>query len=498
MAAEKLRVLLIESDPLDAQRILERLRQGGYDLDCYRADSAESMRRVLLAEPLDLVLCRYNPPGFGGLPALGMLRQSRVALPFLFLSGKLAEATVLRAIRAGADDCIAKDELLRLLPAVERTLRDAGLRREHREAQLALQEQEMRLHAFICNFPGLAFQLVLGANGGMKFNYVSEGCQALLGVSHLELERDAGMVFSMLHEQDRLDFALSMKDSAQQLGFWNWEGRIRLQPSGEIKWVNLRCSPRLLANQDLLWEGVVFNITQSKLAREELDRSQAQLRELSLHIQDVREEERLNIAREVHDNLGSLLTAIKLDSAWLSGRLADQPKLLAKVRDIENVADRSIAAARNISRALRPSVLDCFGVFAAVEMEVGEFEQRTGIRCQLDAVDEGEPVHPDLAIALFRILQEALNNIIKHARASKVSVELLNRPEGISLTVTDNGCGLTEADRAKPRSFGLRGIAERVARFGGSLEMTPARRGGTVLTVTIPGVAAELKEGGHD
>jgi len=239
---------------------------------------------------------------------------------------------------------------------------------------------------------------------------------------------------------------------------------------------------------------MMFNITERKLAEIEAMRSQEQLRELSAHIQDVREQERLSLAREVHDDMGSMLTAIKMDIAWLGGRLADKdPALTAKIKGIENLVTRCASAAGNIARNLRPSALDSFGIIAAIEIEANEFEQRTNISCLLDTVDEDVAVSPNIAITQFRIFQEALNNIMKHAQASKVRIMIHNRINSVELTVSDNGCGLSDPDRLKPRSFGLRGIQERVARFGGEVSITSKPGKGTTIAVSIPHAAVETE-----
>jgi signal transduction histidine kinase len=295
----------------------------------------------------------------------------------------------------------------------------------------------------------------------------------------------------MLHRSDVNSYQHAMLTSAQDLTFLYWEGRINSLPDGEVRWVNLRCCPRKMP-QGVQWEGMMFNITERKLAEIEVIRSQQQLRELSDHIQDVREQERLSLAREVHDDMGSMLTAIKMDIAWLSTRLMNQePALKEKIKDVENLVTRCAAAASNISRNLRPSALDCFGIVAAIEVEASEFEQRTGITCLLDTVDEGVAVPPNIAITLFRIFQEALNNIMKHAQASKVRILIHNRINSVELTVSDNGCGLNEPDRHKPRSFGLRGIQERVARFAGEVRISSKPGQGTTIAVSIPQSAVE-------
>lgn len=496
MTSKKLNILLIEAFPDDAQKILGKLEQSGYQIEHTRVESAPSLQTALNKEEWNVVLCSFDPPGFGGLEALRLAKSGNADLPFLFLSHDLSEETIIQAMQSGADDYILKNCLNRLVPAIEHNLREACTRREHRLAQLALQENQARLHAFISNLPGMAF-LLTEADGAISFPYVSEGSHALLGLNPPDLEQNPQLFLDLLHPDDRASYGASKQNSVENLSFWNWEGRICMPPHGETKWINLRCSPRKLGNGNVQWEGIMSNITQSKLAEIEIKKSQEQLRELSSHIQDVREQERLNIAREVHDDLGSTLTAIKLDIAWLGGRLNTQnPDLAAKAKIIEVLVDKCASAASNISRALRPSVLDNFGIIAAIELEAEEFERRTGISCMFNHVNDGASpgqditMDPDTSIALFRIFQEALNNIIKHAHASLVKVNIYNRAHGVDLIVSDDGRGLTEADRSKPRSFGLRGIRERVSHFGGDVHISSTPGHGTTVAVHIPRTAA--------
>ncbi len=487
MTAQKLRVLLVEASPDDARCTLAKLERGGYAVEHQRVDSASDMQAALAGVGWDVVLCNYDPSGFGGLDALKLMQAEDVDLPFLFLSHELREEIIIHAMQSGADDYIFKGSLNRLAPAIEHNLRQARIRCEHRQAQLALQENQVRLHALIANLPGMTCQVLLDACGGMSFPYISEGSQALLGLNPQDLQQDPQMFLRLLHPDDRASYELSMRTSAENLSFWNWEGRIVMPPRGEIKWVNQRCSPRKLNHGGVQWECVMSNISQGKLAEAELKHSREQLRELSAHIHDMREQERLNIAREVHDDLGSTLIATKIDIAWLCGRLAvEKPELAAKARSIESLVDKCAAAATNISRSLRPSVLDSFGIIAAIETELGEFGLRTDISCALTHADEGATIAPDRAIALFRIFQEALTNITKHAQASQVKVAIYNQAACINLIISDNGRGYTEADRRKPRSFGLRGIQERVAHFGGKVQISSTPGQGVTVAVYIP------------
>lgn len=369
--------------------------------------------------------------------------------------------------------------------------------RQRADGAPAIQENPAHLQDFIANLPGMAYQILRNINGDISFPYISEGSLALLGLDPRNLEQNPQLFMNLLHPGDRASYNLSMRVSADTLSFWNWEGRVVLPPEGETKWINLRCTPRKMKHGGVRWEGIMFNINQSKLAEIVTKRAQEQLRELSAHIHDVREQDRLNIAREVHDNLGSILTAIKLNIAWLGSHLnAGLPELSAKTKDIEQLADKCLAAVGNISRSLRPSMLEFFGIIAAVEGEVKEFEQRTGISCTFDHLDDGITLAPDTSIALFRIVQETLTNITKHARASRVKVSIYNLEDCVCLAVSDNGCGLTEADRLKPHSFGLRGIQERVAHFGGAVRIDSSSGGGTAVTVYIPHAAAFPAAGG--
>lgn len=495
MPQKKIRVLFVEASQDDLQQTLAKLADNEYLVEYQRVEGADAMKAALLDQHWDIVLCSYNPPAFGGLEALSLMQSLNIDLPFLFLSHNLREENIIRAIQAGAGDYIFKGSLNRLIPAIEHYLREATIRREHRQMLVDLKENQTRLHALISNLPGMAYQLLLTSADEVSFPYVSEGSYDLLGIVSHDLELNPALFFSMLHPEDIGSYIQTMDASAQNLTFVYWEGRIKSLPDDEVKWIDLRCSPRKMPH-GVQWEGMMFNITERKLAEIEALRSQEQLRELSAHIQDVREQERLSLAREVHDDMGSMLTAIKMDIAWIDSRLNKKESALTeKIADIENLVTRCAAAASNISRNLRPSALDSFGIVAAIEIEASEFEKRTNITCLLDTVDEDVAVPPNISITLFRIFQEALNNIMKHAQASKVRVMIHNRATSVDLTVSDNGCGLKEPDRLKPHSFGLRGIQERVARFGGKVRISSKAGQGTTIAVSIPHTEIETKIG---
>lgn len=221
-------------------------------------------------------------------------------------------------------------------------------------------------------------------------------------------------------------------------------------------------------------------------AQEQLRESHEQLRALSVYLQHVREEERTRIAREVHDELGQALTSCKLDLSLIANKLTEKP-LKERAKALSAHIDTTIQTVRRIATELRPGILDHLGLIAALEWQANEFQTRTGIRCDVLA-DLHEPVlTPDLATTFFRIFQETLTNIIRHAGATHVTVHLKEAAGRIILDVKDNGRGILPEEISNTRSMGLLGMKERAALLGGTFRIGPAPGGkGTLATVSIP------------
>lgn len=224
-----------------------------------------------------------------------------------------------------------------------------------------------------------------------------------------------------------------------------------------------------------------------EMAQAEVLRSREQLRELSDHLDRAREDERGAIAREIHDQLGVLLTAAKIEVASLERILdAERPELAVTARSIEGLLDQAMDVSRQISRRLRPAILD-HGVVAAVEWQARDFSRRVGIPCELALEVEDVEMTPESATAVFRVFQETLTNIARHAGATRIRVRLALDPEGqLLLEVADDGCGIAEGDMAKPGTFGLRNMSERCRGIGARLDIGSAARGGTEIVLRVP------------
>jgi len=228
--------------------------------------------------------------------------------------------------------------------------------------------------------------------------------------------------------------------------------------------------------------------TERRHAEEKLRESHAQLRSLSIYLQSVREEERTRIAREVHDELGQALTSCKLDLSWIAGKLPrDQKPLIAKARALTAHIDSTIQMVRRIATELRPGILDHLGLAAALEWQANEFQTRTGIKCDVNIHLRDIALDPDLNTTFFRIFQETLTNIIRHAGATQVAVELKESAGHIILLVKDNGRGISKSEITNTQSMGLLGMRERAALLGGKFKIDSLSRGkGTKVTVRVP------------
>ena len=352
--SKPLRLLIVEDSEDDALLMVRELRRVAYDVDFERVDTPEAMTSALASRTWDLVIADYSMPHFNGIDALELLKESDLDIPFIFVSGAVGEDTAVAAMKSGAHDYVMKGNLRRLVPAIERELREAEVRRERKRAE------------------------------------------------------------------------------------------------------------------------------------EELRRSREQLRALTAYLQSVREEERVKIAREIHDDLGQSLTALKMDLSWLKGRLSEDRSLQQKAETMMDLIDSTIHTVRRIAAEARPAVLDNLGLTAAIEWQAQDFQKRTGIRCELKRTLNDLQLDQNIATTFFRIFQETLTNVARHAKATELEIGLEEKQNNLILEVKDNGRGITEEQVCGSNSLGILGMRERAFLLGGELQIRGVPGKGTTVTVRIP------------
>ncbi|MDP2399246.1 MAG: response regulator [Burkholderiales bacterium] len=483
---QPLRVLLVEDSADDAELLLWTLQRGGYRPEHARVSDAAGMTAALDGSAWDLIIADYSLPQFSGIAALELFKTHNIDIPFIIVSGHIGEDDAVAAMKGGAHDYVMKRNLSRLIPAIDREMREAAMRAARHAAEKKLLENEARLSAILSNIPGVVFQLALEPDNSWHFSYVSEGSESLLGVPPDQLVRNAALFLDLIKAEDRaaLDACIANAGSGQAGA--RWEGRISARPGNEPRWINLRFSPTGGSGGAIRGEGIMTNITEIKLAEQVIRESRRRLSELTSHLEKVKEQERTRIAREIHDDIGGNLTAIKIDLMWLAGRVpANDEALGAKIKQLDSLVDDTINTTSRIGRDLRPGILD-LGIAAAIEWAARDFERRMGIPCRVECPPDEMNIDPDTANALFSSFRETLTNITKHAAATRVDTLLRVENDMLNLTVEDNGRGIAAADMGKAGSFGLRGMAERAGQLGGTVSATGAPGKGTRVTVRLP------------
>lgn len=356
MSQPRLRALVVEDSDNDVALILRELRQGGYAVEHRVVDTAAAMRAALDALEWDIVLADFSLPAFSGMEALEIVRSRSTDLPFILVSGTMGEETAIAALKAGAGDCIMKSALRKLVPSVQRELREAEVRRSKRSADEALYQANRRLHAL---------------------------------------------------------------------------------------------SSRMLR---------------------------------------IQENERRRLARELHDQIGQALTAIKinLQSLLRSEGLGDSPH----IQDGIQIVDATIAQVRDLSLALRPPQLDDLGLTAALRWHLDRQARASGVQFRFDADPLADNLDADLQAACFRVVQEAVNNALRHAKPGEIRVLLRAEGEELSLIVGDNGAGFDAGAArdavASGKSLGLVSMEERASLAGGRMECRSAPGKGTEIRAWFP------------
>lgn len=347
-------------------------------------------------------------------------------------------------------------------------------------ARGALQESEER-------FRGIAersIDAIFAIDPENNFTYASPAIKTIGGYNAEEIH---GRPFVEIIEASSIRAAEEMFSQLMNGGSVENIELVVKKSDGHTVTVEINASPICKDGKSVGFQGMMRDISERKRAMEELSKSREQLRNLTAHLQSVREEERMRIAREIHDEVGQTLTALKIDLAWLINRFTgEQENLVNKAKSMNHLIDSSIMTMKRISTELRPVLLDDVGLEAAVDWQIEEFQKRTGIQCQV-ALGSGEiTLDKDRSIALFRIFQETLTNIARHANATRVKVILEKNSEEIVLKISDNGIGITAEKMLALDSFGLIGMKERAHFLGGQIDIEGKENRGTTVMVRIP------------
>jgi PAS domain S-box-containing protein len=348
-----------------------------------------------------------------------------------------------------------------------------------REKLDALKKSEQRFRSLIEN----SFDVItlFDADGTILFS--SESTFRVLGYTPEELRQLPRGEFIGAEELKRIKNSFEHhQDDGQPVHF---QFRVRHR-GGSLRWLE-GIATNLLSEPSV--NAIVVNyrdITERKKAEEKLRNSHDQLRKLAARLQTAREEERTHIAREIHDELGQMMTVLKLDLALLSRSGDPSPETTDAIQSMSALIDTVIHSIRRIATELRPDVLEDLGLIEAFEWELETFQKRTGIETAFLSNVRELALERDRATALFRIFQEALTNIARHAHAGEVAVHVIQQNGELTLEVQDNGNGISDEDASGLKSLGLLGMKERAIMIGGELLIKGENGKGTLVRVRVP------------
>jgi len=473
-----LKILVIEDSQDDAEFNIRALQRAGYDVEFTRVENAFEMEKAYLSDSWDIILSDYMMPEFSVQEALEIYNQHGADIPFIVISGAIGEEKAVQLIKAGVHDYLLKSNMTRFVSVVERELRDAGTKREYTRMRLALSASEEKYRNYVENAPDIVF--VADRTG--KYIEVNNAACRITGYSRDELLNMS--VLDIIAPESK-EHGEAMIREIQVNGVMQADLCV-YHKDGSMHWFAVD-AVRL---SDYSFLGFTKDITERKNANLEVIQAREDLQKFNQHLMDVREDERATIAREIHDELGQALTAMKIDLNWVVKNFDNWEKAQQKLARIIEMTNDTIRNVQRISSELRPGLLDDLGLATAIEWYCNEFEQRSGVKCQL-CLEDITFTDQRINLTLFRIMQEALTNVIRHARASTVVVTLVSKPDGITLLIDDNGVGISPKKIGSRNSLGLIGIRERVRQFDGSVEFTVNPVSGTRIIVNIPVLKSE-------
>jgi two-component system sensor histidine kinase UhpB len=506
-AGRRLRVLLVEDSEEDAKLLQMRLRQPQWTAECKRVQDESALRQALEKEEWDLIISDYVLPGFSGLRALEVVRELESDIPFIIVSGMIGEETAVAAMKAGAHDYLMKDNLARLVPAVERELREAETRRARR-----ISEQKLKLeHTFRKTIENSILSGIAVMDLSKVQTYVNPSFCAMVGWSEGDLiGTRPPFVYWPEEERKKIEaaFALAFKGKSPANGFelkfcrrdgTRFDALVFIAPlldaNGKVTgWVRSvtditqrkRMEEALRRAHDELEERVQERTAELGKALQDLRRAVAKREKLEQDLLEIAEEQRVLNAIELHDDLGQRLAGISLVMKGLENKVRKgKPVAPTELERISSLMHEAISGNQDLSSHMERPTMTGEDLVSAMKGLARFFKMSQNISCTF----ESKGVIPVLAKAsvvhLHRIALEAMANAIKHSRAKKIQVQLSRKPKELLLKITSNGLPFPDIDHEKS-GMGLRIMNYRASLLNASLRVEAGKAEGTVVTCDIP------------
>jgi PAS domain S-box-containing protein len=480
--SRRVRVLYIDDYPLDRALVRDALVKENHDFELIEAASREQFESLLGQGDYDLVLSDFNILGFEGLDVIAAVHRVNLELPVIIVTGTGSEEIAVQALKQGASDYVIKSpQHIQHLPfTIKNVLEAKRLQAERERQRRELQEAYRFLDSIVQTSPAALVVL----NPDAHVTLWNRAAGRIFGWQAADVR---GREVPFVADENAVAFVDLLQRVASGECCLDQESYGRRRNGTRVD-VLFSAVPLYYRDNTLAGVLLVYaDISARKEAEKHLATSEASLRELTQHLNEVSEREKAHLARELHDHLGQHLTAMKLGLQHAEAALSSCAAQWAqKVGALANLADEAIQIVRETCMDLRPASLDRLGLDAALRDEAARIQKVGQLRVTLDCAVPSRSLDKDLAANLFRIVQESLTNVIRHAQATEVKVVLRKQGHHLELAVSDNGVGIQPETLACKRSLGLVGMQERVRAYDGVFDIGPGPTGGTLVKVRVP------------
>ncbi len=485
-----LRILILEDDEIDLELIRRLITKDIEDCVFTVANDRSSFLLQLATFQPTVILADNSLPTFDAREALAITQQFDRRIPFILVTGTVSEEFAANVIKEGADDYVLKDRPARLSAAILTAVakRKAEIRSDQAMAQKLLLAERMTII-----LDTLPVCVALLDEKGMVIQVNKAWIQLLDESRHTPLGKNVvGKNYQVICDQEgwyRKDQGDDIAHIMHNILCGSLAGYSREYEQvihGISRWYRMILIP-VPARVGLGIVAMHVDITEQKRHEREILRMNDQLRSLSVHLQSIREKEKAVIAREMHEELGQLLSALKIEAVRLNRNMEHQSEdSRVQLSQLILGLDNAVSSVKGIATELRPGILDDLGLSTALEWQSKEFQKKYGIRTIFTDHTHEEHVHIEMTIALFRIFQESLLNIYQHAQATDVNVILYTDHTDLVLRIEDNGIGLDEVLLPEKKGHGLLMMEERARHLKGSLRVETEQGKGTALVVRLP------------
>jgi PAS domain S-box-containing protein len=461
-----LRILYLENDPGDAELVLETLASDGIECQISRVETEADFIASLEQGGFDLILADYTLPSFDGLSALKIAQQNWPHVPLIFVSGTLGEEVAIEALKIGATDYIFKTRLSRIVPSVQRALREAEERIDLTRAEEALRRSE----AYLAEAQKLSRTGSFGWDVSSGKIYWSQETFRIFEYDP-PTEPTLESVFDRTHPEDRALVRETIGRVSEERKHFDFEHRL-LMPNGSVKYLRVVGRPSKGESGSFEFMGAVMDISDLKRAAE-------------MRAAMARERERL--ATEIHDALAQNFTGISMQLGVAGEQLAaGEGNPLSQIQRANEIAKFGLAQARRSILSLQSSAIEESGLTAGLQRLVETSNVAGLLRCDFrsDNIPE-ERLPPRIQHELLRFAQEAISNAVRHASPTVVSVTLRWQPPNLILEVKDDGSGISSASLEKSEGFGLRNMRIRASQIDGKLDIHTVANHGTSIVLTV-------------